>query len=109
MSRRKPFELLGPTERAIMQLLWETGPQTAKQVHKHFQAMRADIAYTTILTPLQELYAKGVVTRVRHKQRHAYQAVPRAEILSTAFERQMVELGATADDRADILEALRHG
>jgi hypothetical protein len=61
------------------------------------------------LTTLQELFAKRLVIRTPSKPRHVYQAVPRAEILSTAFKRQMVELGATADDRADILEALRHG
>jgi predicted transcriptional regulator len=108
MGTRKPLELLGPTERAIMLLLWEAGPQTVRQVHKHFQATDPDVAYTTILTPLRELHSKGLVSRVRQKQLHVYHAVPRAELLSAAFERILAELGATAADRARIAEALRH-
>jgi predicted transcriptional regulator len=101
MGARKSFELLGPTERAIKQALWETGPQTARQVHKHFQATRPDTAYTTILTPLQELHSKGLVTRTRHLQRPMYQAVPKAVLLRDAFERMLAELGAMDSDRAE--------
>ena len=92
-----------------MQVLWEAGPQTARQVQLHFQATRPDIAYPTILTPLQELHAKGMVTRTRQKQRHLCHAVPKAVVLCDAFERMLAELGATAADRAQIVEALRHG
>jgi predicted transcriptional regulator len=109
MCTRKPLDLLGPTEHAIMRLLWEAGPHTVRQVQKHFEATRPEVAYTTILTPLQELYAKGLVTRIRHKQRHVYQAVPKAVVLHTLFERMLAELGATESDRAHIVEALRQG
>jgi BlaI family transcriptional regulator, penicillinase repressor len=108
MSRRKPFDLLGPTERAIMQLLWEAGPQTVRAAHKLFQMQRPDVAYTTILTTLQELHTKNMVTRTEEQRPHIYHALPRAVLLHNAFERQLAELGATASDRAQILEALRH-
>jgi predicted transcriptional regulator len=109
MGSRKSFELLGPTERAVLQVLWETGPQRVREVYKHYLVARPDAAYTTILTTLQELHSKGLVTRTRDKSHHVYTAVPRAEILAAAFERMLAELGATDSDRAQIVEALRHG
>jgi predicted transcriptional regulator len=109
MSRKKTLDLLGPTERAVLQVLWEAGPQRVREVYKHYLVTRPDAAYTTILTTLQELHSKGLVTRTRNKQHHLYQAVPKAEILAAAFERQLAELGATDSDRAYIVEALRHG
>jgi predicted transcriptional regulator len=107
MCRKKTLDLLGPTERAIMQLLWEMGPQTTRQIWSHFQTLRSDVAYTTILTPLQELHGKGMLTRTRDKQRHVYQAVPKTVLLQTAFERMLVEVGATESDRTQIMEVLR--
>jgi predicted transcriptional regulator len=70
--------------------------------------MRADVAYTTMLTTLRELHDKGFVTRTCDTPRHVYHAVPRAEILTTAFERQLADLGAVSLSRAQIVEALRH-
>jgi predicted transcriptional regulator len=109
MGTRKPLDLLGPTERAVLQVLWETGPQRVREVYKHYLVARPDAAYTTILTTLQELYAKGLVARARDKSHHVYTAVPKADILAAAFERQFAELGATDSDRAQIVEALRRG
>ena len=109
MSRKKTLDLLGPTERAVLQVLWEAGPQRVREVYKHFLATRPDVAYTTILTTLQELHTKRLVTCTRGKSYHVYTAVPRAEILAAAFERQLAELGTTDSDRAHIVEALRHG
>jgi predicted transcriptional regulator len=107
MGTRKPFELLGPTERAVLQVLWEAGPQRVREVYKHYVVARPDAAYTTILTTLQELHSKGLVTRTRDKQHHVYTAVPRAVLLHNAFERMLAELGATAAERIEVVEALR--
>jgi predicted transcriptional regulator len=107
MGARKPLELLSPTERTVLQVLWDMGPQTVRQVWSHFLRERPDTAYTTVLTTLQELYAKRLVTRTPSKPRHVYQAVPRAEFLAAIFERQLAELGATAADRAHVVEVLR--
>jgi predicted transcriptional regulator len=107
MSRKKTLDLLGPTERAVLQVLWEQGPQRVREVYKYYLVTRPDAAYTTILTTLQELHTKRLVTRARDKSHHVYTALPRAEILAAAFERMLAELGATAADRAGIVEALR--
>jgi predicted transcriptional regulator len=108
MRIRKTFELLGPTERAILQLLWEAGPQTVRQVQAHFQRARPEVGYTTILTPLQELHGKGLVTCTRHEQQHVYQVVSRSAVLHAAFQGIFDELGATEAERIEVVEALRH-
>ena len=50
---------------------------------------------------------KGFVTRTAERKPHVFTAMPRAAVLHTAIERQLIELGATASDRAQLAEALR--
>jgi predicted transcriptional regulator len=107
MASRTTFQLLGPTEHEILEVLWQHGPCTIPQIMEAIQQTRPT-AYTTIKTITEALLKKGFVTRQRSRGwAHTYIAVPRAVLLAAAFERQPEELGATADDHAHILEALR--
>jgi predicted transcriptional regulator len=109
MASRTTYQLLGPTERDILEILWHCGPHTIPQIVQAIQHTRPT-AYTTIKTITEALLKKGFLTRQRNRGwAHTYTAVAKAELLRTAFERQLDELGATAADRAHVVEALRHG
>jgi predicted transcriptional regulator len=72
-SRRKHSlsDVLGPLETEIMEVVWDLGEVTVRDVHSRLQADRA-IAYTTVMTTLGRLSDKGLVRRVEEQPAHRY-------------------------------------
>lgn len=67
----------GPLEYGIIETLWMHAPMTVLDIRRHFP--RA--AYTTLMTTLDRLYKKGLLTRSRQGHRYAYRpAVTRLEL-----------------------------
>lgn len=67
MSNRRPT---GQLEAAVLEFLWAVGePSTPGDVH---EAVAPDLAYTTVMTVLTRLHAKGALERVRHGRAFAY-------------------------------------
>lgn len=63
---------LGDLERAVMDHLWaEPQPQTVRQVHEAL-SMHRDLAYTTVMTVLQRLAKKNLVSQIRDDRAHRY-------------------------------------
>lgn len=61
--------ILSDREAELMNILWEHGPSTVNEV----QARIADeLAYTTVLTMLRNLEAKGYVTHEANGKAHRY-------------------------------------
>jgi predicted transcriptional regulator len=73
------------------------GPMTPRQVR---EALGADLAYTTVMTVLARLCAKGVVTRRRLGRAFAYQAVLDEDEIAA---RQIRRLLDAKGDRAAVL------
>lgn len=69
-----------PTEKEleILQVLWDKGAVSVREVH---EAMGGETAngYTTILKFMQIMHEKGLVTRQRNGKLHLYKAVPSLE------------------------------
>jgi predicted transcriptional regulator len=59
-------KLLAPSEVEIMQILWAHGPQKVKSVHQRIAAARG-VAYTTVMTTMQHLAEKDLLTRGNRK------------------------------------------
>jgi predicted transcriptional regulator len=51
---------LGPLELEVMDVLWSSGARNVREVVKR---MQRELAYTTIMTTLDRLYKKGLLTR----------------------------------------------
>jgi predicted transcriptional regulator len=63
---------LGDLERAVMDHLWSAPqPQTVRQVHEALSEQR-DLAYTTVMTVLQRLAKKSLVSQIRDDRAHRY-------------------------------------
>jgi predicted transcriptional regulator len=105
-------------ETAILQVLWERGPSTVREVHEVLGAQRP-IGYTTVLKLLQIMHDKGLVRRDESQRSHRYQPVSSqrrtqqqlvGELLDRAFGGSMRSLvmhalssrKASAEDLAEI-------
>ncbi len=60
-------------ELAILQVLWDRGPSTVRQVHEVLSA-RQSTRYTTTLKLMQIMAYKGLVTRDESARTHVYAA-----------------------------------
>jgi predicted transcriptional regulator len=61
-------------ELSLLQILWQRGPLTVKQVH---EARGEGTGYTTTLKTLQIMTEKGLVVRNEDQRAHVYRARPR--------------------------------
>ena len=71
---RKPT----PSELEILQVLWERGPSTVREVHEALGNKRP-IGYTSVLKLMQIMTAKGTLRRNEQQRAHVYEAVQPAE------------------------------
>lgn len=85
-TRRRPT----PAELQALRALWELGPATVRQVHEALYSDSA-VAYTTTLKLLQNLHAKGLVSREAEGKRHLYRARADEDSTLRGVVRQMVD------------------
>jgi BlaI family penicillinase repressor len=71
--QRKPLPRPTDAELSILQVLWEIGPATVRQVHDALSQQR-DLGYTTVLKIMQIMAEKGLVTRDQSQRSHVYRA-----------------------------------
>jgi len=79
---------LKPTESEleIMQLLWEFGPLTVRQVNERLNEHRR-VGYTTTLKIMQIMVEKGLLTRDTDQRSHVYTpALQPEEVQSTILD-----------------------
>lgn len=60
-------------ELEILNVLWERGPSTVREVHEVLLESK-DIGYTTVLKLMQIMSEKGLVSRDETDRRHVYEA-----------------------------------
>ena len=60
-------------ELAILNVLWERGPSTVREVHDALAGVQAT-GYTTVLKLLQIMTEKGLVVRDERQRAHIYEA-----------------------------------
>lgn len=60
-------------ELEILQLLWESGPATVREIHDQL-SRRRPVVYTTVLKLMQIMAEKGLVARDESARAHVYQA-----------------------------------
>lgn len=65
-------------ELQILQVLWDRGPSTVREVHEALQAEKP-LGYTTVLKLMQIMTAKGLVRRDEAQRAHVYEAQQPAE------------------------------
>ena len=99
-STKKPTD----KELQILQVVWEKGPVSVKDVHEQLGGEEKN-GYTTILKLMQIMYEKGIVTRQKSGKLHLYVAANSQEntkqqivdkIINTVFKGSAAQLVMSA-------------
>lgn len=64
--------MLGDAELEVLKVLWDHGPMTVRETLGILQAAGRDLAYTTVLTMMTRLEAKGVVAANKSGPAYVY-------------------------------------
>jgi len=85
--------LLGELEAAIMRLMWTQHTATVREVRDLLGAGGRPLAYTTVMTVMSRLAAKGLLARRLTGKTHIYQAAAtQEEFLRAAAAKQVQDL-----------------
>ena len=87
------------SELEILQVLWDKGPSTVRDVHEELLKNK-DAGYTTTLKLMQIMHEKGLVSRNTSTKTHVYTAtVTKKETQKSALNKiiDTVFTGSTAD------------
>ncbi len=106
--------LVDPLERDLMQILWDNGPQTTRQLLTALRNERP-IAYLTMTAALERLCKRGVLDRHREPcplTRSTWRYTPtftRQAFLLQAVEQLCGTLGVSDCERQQLAAVARHG
>ena len=96
----KPEKLLPPLELEAMKSLWALGKGTVSDVQQRMGRTR-ELAYTTVMTLLDRLAKKGVVSRGKQSRSYVYKPVlERQDALELALDRLVYDF--FNDSRQDL-------
>ncbi len=91
-ARRKHTlaDVLGPLESEIMDVVWDAGEVTVRDVHRTLNEGRP-IAYTTVMTTLGRLTDKGILSRIESQPAHRYKALLSREQYARSTVKSVVD------------------
>ena len=92
-------------ELAILQVLWDSGPSTVRQVQESLNQMRPT-GYTTVLKLLQIMVEKGLVVRDESQRAHIYRTILSEEQTQTQLIDRLLERAFEGSTAQLVLRAL---
>lgn len=107
MNRRREGALPKPTEAelGILNVLWERGPSTVREVHEILYGDEG-AGYTTALKLLQVMHAKGLVERDDSQRAHVFRPVASKEHTQSRFLSDLVQRVFDGSASQLVLQAL---
>jgi predicted transcriptional regulator len=110
---------LGQLEAMVMQHLWSVGNPVSVREMRETLTEERELAYTTVMTVMDNLHSKGLVTRQKHGKAYLYSPVSSRdehtaavlhEVLADSQDRTAALLHLVGkmdrDEAADLLSAL---
>jgi len=101
IKKNKPTE----SELEILQILWERGAATVREVHEELSKNKTS-GYTTTLKLLQIMFEKGIVTRDDSAKTHIYQAALNRKKTQKQFLDKMIDGLFAGSSTQLVLQAL---
>ena len=93
------------TELNILQILWDKGPSTVRDVHEALNESESS-GYTTALKMLQVMHQKGLVERDDQQRAHVYSAAMSKEATQSGFLTDLVDRLFDGSTSQLVLQAL---
>jgi len=87
--KKRAVPRLGDLELQILNVLWERGPSTVREVREALP-VEPKPAYTTVLTMMRLMQEKGYLTRSEAARAHVYQARLREQPVKRGLLRGLV-------------------
>jgi predicted transcriptional regulator len=83
---------LGAAQAEIMNVIWAEGSATVPQIHAAINEQRTtDVAYTTVLTFVQRLQARNLLTREQEGRTFRYSATQSRDELLATWSDEMID------------------
>jgi len=92
-------------ELQILQVLWQLGPTTVRDVHETLSPTTGT-GYTTILKMLQIMLRKGLVTRTEDSRSHVYAAKESQEVAQRGLIKDMIHRAFEGSSSALVMRAM---
>jgi predicted transcriptional regulator len=92
-------------ELAILQVLWERGPSTVREVHERVGGARGT-GYTTVLKLMQIMATKGLVERDESRRSHVYRAVAERSATQRRLVADLLDRAFGGSGRDLVMQAL---
>lgn len=89
----------------ILNVLWEQGASTVREIHSTLSASR-DVGYTTVLKLLQIMTEKGIVVRDESERSHVYQAKQKAATTQKQLVRDLAKRAFGGSTEKLVMQAL---
>lgn len=89
----------------ILQVLWERGPSTVRDVHDALGEIRG-VGYTTVLKLMQIMAEKGLVVRDESARSHVYKAKEKREATQRRLVRDLLSRAFGGSTESLVLQAL---
>jgi BlaI family penicillinase repressor len=95
-----------PTEAEldILQILWESGPRTVREVHEALRGKQT--GYTTVLKQMQLMAEKGLLERNERFRSHVYEARQPRERTQERLIQRLVQTAFSGSAKSLVLGAL---
>jgi len=104
----KAKTMIRPTnsELEILEIIWETGSATVREVNEKLEMKGRNVAYTTTLKMMQIMADKGLLTRALNGRSHVYSALIQAGATRKALIDRMVNASFGGSATKLVLQAL---
>jgi len=101
----KPIDQLGELQREVLELLWESGASTVQKVADQLSETGRVLAYTTVLTTLQNLEKTGWAKHRRKGRAYVYRAARSKSSAGAKSVRSFIQR-AFGGDRLQLFQSL---
>lgn len=105
MAKKKAAPKPTETELELLQILWEQGPSTVREIHEAMDGDRGT-GYTTTLKTLQKMTNKGHVRRDESKRSHVYHPTMEAEFTQGQLVRDLLQKAFGGSSTSLVMAAL---
>ncbi len=94
------------SELEILEIIWETGSATVREVNEKLEQKGKSVGYTTTLKMMQIMADKGLLTRELSGRLHVYSAVLQAGAARNALIDRMIKAAFGGSATKLVLQAL---